>query len=80
MTDLFCIQLHSKKKDNMEKIKTKHILVTGASSGIGLALCKQLIRDYDCYAQWFIKWPLLSTQLLFTNCDEKSSNSIEKFD
>ena len=33
----------------MEKIKTKHILVTGASSGIGLALCKLLVRDHDCY-------------------------------
>ena len=33
----------------MEKIKTKNILVTGASSGIGLALCKLLIRDHDCY-------------------------------
>ena len=27
----------------------KHILVTGASAGIGLALCKLLIRDHDCY-------------------------------
>ena len=27
----------------------KHILVTGASSGIGLALCKLLIRDHSCY-------------------------------
>ena len=27
----------------------KHILVTGASSGIGLALCKLLIKDHDCY-------------------------------
>ena len=28
---------------------SKHILVTGASSGIGLALCKLLIKDHDCY-------------------------------
>jgi len=28
---------------------SKHILVTGASSGIGLALCKLLIRDHSCY-------------------------------
>ena len=27
----------------------KHIVVTGASAGIGLALCKLLIRDHDCY-------------------------------
>merc|ERR1711993_56461 len=27
----------------------KHILVTGASSGIGLALCKLLIRDHSRY-------------------------------
>ena len=27
----------------------KHILVTGASSGIGLALSKLLIRDHSCY-------------------------------
>ena len=27
----------------------KHILVTGASAGIGQALCKLLIRDHDCY-------------------------------
>ena len=33
----------------MEKIKTKNILVTGASSGIGLALCKLLVRDHDCH-------------------------------
>ena len=28
---------------------SKHVLVTGASSGIGLALCKLLIRDHSCY-------------------------------
>lgn len=28
---------------------SKHVLVTGANSGIGLALCKLLIRDHDCY-------------------------------
>ena len=27
----------------------KHILVTGGNSGIGLALCKLLIKDHDCY-------------------------------
>ena len=27
----------------------KHVLVTGASSGIGLALCKLLVRDHGCY-------------------------------
>ena len=27
----------------------KHILVTGGTSGIGLALCKLLIRDHGCY-------------------------------
>ena len=27
----------------------KHILVTGGNSGIGLALCKLLIRDHSCY-------------------------------
>ena len=32
-----------------EKRVIKHILVTGASSGIGLALCKLLIRDHACY-------------------------------
>jgi NAD(P)-dependent dehydrogenase (short-subunit alcohol dehydrogenase family) len=28
---------------------SKHILVTGASSGIGLALCKLLVRDHGCH-------------------------------
>jgi NAD(P)-dependent dehydrogenase (short-subunit alcohol dehydrogenase family) len=28
---------------------TKHVFVTGASSGIGLALCKLLVRDHGCY-------------------------------
>ena len=28
---------------------TKHILVTGGNSGIGLALCKLLIKDHACY-------------------------------
>jgi len=28
---------------------SKHILVTGGNSGIGLALCKLLIRDHGCY-------------------------------
>ena len=28
---------------------TKHILVTGGNSGIGLALCKLLIKDHSCY-------------------------------
>jgi carbonyl reductase 1 len=27
----------------------KHVLVTGASSGIGLALCRVLVRDHDCH-------------------------------
>ena len=27
----------------------KHVFVTGASSGIGLALCKLLVRDHGCY-------------------------------
>ena len=27
----------------------KHILVTGGTSGIGLALCKLLIRDHGCH-------------------------------
>lgn len=27
----------------------RHVLVTGASSGIGLALCKLLARDHGCY-------------------------------
>jgi carbonyl reductase 1 len=27
----------------------KRVLVTGASSGIGLALCKLLVRDHGCY-------------------------------
>lgn len=27
----------------------RHILVTGASSGIGLALCKLLVRDHGCH-------------------------------
>jgi len=27
----------------------KHVLVTGASSGIGLALCKLLVRDHGCH-------------------------------
>ena len=27
----------------------KHILVTGGNSGIGLALCKLLIKDHGCY-------------------------------
>ena len=27
----------------------KHILVTGGTSGIGLALCKLLVRDHGCY-------------------------------
>ena len=27
----------------------KHVLVTGASSGIGLALCKVLVRHHDCH-------------------------------
>ena len=28
---------------------SKHILVTGGNSGIGLALCKLLIKDHSCY-------------------------------
>jgi len=28
---------------------TKHILVTGGNSGIGLALCKLLVRDHSCH-------------------------------
>ena len=28
---------------------SKHVLVTGASSGIGLALCKLLVRDHGCH-------------------------------
>ena len=28
---------------------SKHILVTGANSGIGKALCKLLIKDHNCY-------------------------------
>jgi len=28
---------------------SKHILVTGGNSGIGLALCKLLIKDHGCY-------------------------------
>ena len=28
---------------------SKRVLVTGGNSGIGLALCKLLIRDHDCY-------------------------------
>ena len=31
------------------KNMTKHILVTGGNSGIGLALCKLLIKDHSCY-------------------------------
>jgi len=27
----------------------RHVVVTGASSGIGLALCKLLVRDHGCY-------------------------------
>ena len=27
----------------------KHVMVTGASSGIGLALCKLLVRDHGCH-------------------------------
>ena len=27
----------------------RHILLTGASSGIGLALCKLLVRDHGCH-------------------------------
>ena len=36
-----------------ESMKTfdmpNHVLVTGASSGIGLALCRVLVRDHDCH-------------------------------
>ena len=28
---------------------SKNILVTGGNSGIGLALCKLLVKDHDCY-------------------------------
>ena len=28
---------------------SKHILVTGGNSGIGLALCKLLIKDHSCF-------------------------------
>ena len=28
---------------------SKHILVTGGNSGIGLALCKLLIKNHSCY-------------------------------
>ena len=28
---------------------SSHVLVTGASSGIGLALCKLLVRDHACH-------------------------------
>ena len=28
---------------------SKNILVTGGDSGIGLALCKLLVKDHDCY-------------------------------
>ena len=28
---------------------SKHVLVTGGNSGIGLALCKLLIKDHSCH-------------------------------
>lgn len=30
-------------------LMSSHVLVTGASSGIGLALCKLLVRDHGCH-------------------------------
>ena len=28
---------------------SKRIFVTGGNAGIGLALCQQLVEDYNCY-------------------------------
>jgi len=35
--------------DKYQKKVLKHILVTGGNSGIGLALCKLLIKDHSCH-------------------------------
>ena len=35
----------------------KHVLVTGASSGIGLALCKLLVRDHGCHVYMGVRNP-----------------------
>ena len=33
----------------MENTPARKVLVTGGNSGIGYALCKQLILENDCY-------------------------------
>ena len=48
----------------------KHILVTGGNSGIGLALCKLLIKDHGCYVYLGSRDPTRGANALKTILEE----------
>jgi len=48
----------------------KHILVTGGNSGIGLALCKLLIKDHGCYIYLGSRDPTRGANALKTILEE----------
>ena len=54
---------------------SKHILVTGGNSGIGLALCKLLIRDHGCYVYLGSRDPTRGAQALKSIVDEVPDKS-----
>ena len=58
---------------------SKHILVTGGNSGIGLALCKLLIKDHGCYVYLGSRDLTRGANALKTILDEvpDKSNQIE---